>query len=61
MTAETEPTLAEKYEDAQNLLRQLMEQPVIGDSLYCRLARFRSTLPWAYELWVRKHLPGTSC
>lgn len=61
MTTESEPTLAEKYEDAQNLLRQLMEQPVIADTLYGRLARFRSKLPWGYELWVRKHLPGTSC
>jgi hypothetical protein len=53
--------MAEKYNDAQNLIRQLMEQPVIEDTLYGRLARFRSKLPWAYELWVRKHLPGTNC
>lgn len=59
--ADDELTLAEKYEDAQNLLRQLMEQPVIGDTLYGRLERFRSTLPWGYELWIRKHLPGTNC
>jgi hypothetical protein len=52
-----EPTLVEKYEDAKNLLRQLMQQPVIGDTLYGRLTSFRSKLPWGYELWVRKHLP----
>jgi hypothetical protein len=51
------PTLVERYEDAKNLLRQLMQQPVIGDTLYGRLTSFRSKLPWAYELWVRKHLP----
>jgi hypothetical protein len=51
------PTLVERYEDAKNLLRQLMQQPVIGDTFYGRLTSFRSKLPWAYELWVRKHLP----